>query len=69
MGTYDILRIIPVHIALEKENFVYINTDNAVLGFDRARQYYILIDETELEVCKTVCKHTNKDIHYFLAIL
>jgi len=48
-GTY-ILRIIPPHIALEQGNFIYINTDKAILCFDRNRQYYILIDEAEMEV-------------------
>jgi hypothetical protein len=57
--TYDVLRIIPLHIALEQGNFIYINTDKAILCFDTAGQYYILIDEAELEVCKTVSKGSH----------
>ena len=67
-GNLWYLRIIPLHIDLEQGNFIYINTDNAVLCFDGARQYYILMDEAELEVCKTVSKGSqvcNKDIRYF----
>jgi hypothetical protein len=64
-GTYGTLRIILLHIALEQGNFIYINTDKAVLCFDRARQYHILIDEAELEVYETVSKssHVCKQRH------
>lgn len=58
-GTYDVLRIFPLHIDLEQGNFIYINTDKAVLCFDGARQYYILVDEAELGVCKTVSKGSH----------
>lgn len=64
-GTYDILRIIPLQIALEQGYFIYTNADKAVLCFDRARQYYILIHEAELDLCKTVSKgsHVCKQRH------
>jgi hypothetical protein len=66
-GICDTLTIIPLSIALEQGNLIYMNTDKSIFCFDRATQYKFLFDESELEVCKAVNKGSHcasKDIHF-----
>ena len=71
-GTYDVLRMIPVPVALDGGRFVYVETGSDLLYFGRARQYYFLSTEQELSLCKAVSKSSfcvNNNIRYFLATL
>jgi hypothetical protein len=68
-GNYDVLRIIPVPVALVGGRFVYIDTGSELLFFERARQYYFLSTEPELCLCKVTFKdsfYVHKNIHCFL---
>lgn len=56
-GNYDVLRMIPVPVALGGGRFVYVDTGSDLLFFERARQYYFLSTERELSLCKALSKN------------
>ena len=41
-GDYDILRLIPIPIAMGSGKFVYLDTGNDLLFFDRVSQHYFM---------------------------
>jgi hypothetical protein len=57
-GNYDVLRMIPVPVALGGGRFVYVDTGSDLLFFERARQYYFLSTERELSLCKAISKNS-----------
>jgi hypothetical protein len=64
-GTFIFFRLIPLPITIEKNNFVYIETENKLLYVDQTREYYFSTDREDLRRCKTlepnkyVCKQTR----------
>ena len=56
------------HCVGARKLHIYVNTDKAVLCFDRAGQYY-MVDEAEIALCKTVNKgsHVCKQKHPLLS--
>jgi hypothetical protein len=50
-GTFDIYRLIPIPISLDRNQFLYIETNKAFLWIDQARQYYFLTDKEWGSVC------------------
>lgn len=65
IGTFKILTMIPIPVVVENNKFVYINTDESILGLDQTRQYYFMLSEEELRNCKTtvagsfICKQNH----------
>jgi hypothetical protein len=64
-GTFKTFRLMPLPIAIGKNKFIYIETENRLLHVDQTRQYYFFTDREELRRCKTVepnkyiCKQTQ----------
>jgi hypothetical protein len=50
-GTFDIYRLIPIPIALDRNQFLYIETGKPYLWIDQARQYYFLTGEEWIGSC------------------
>jgi hypothetical protein len=57
-GSFDILRVIPILIMVKQNHSVYIDVDKSVLCLDKARQYYFMLEDRELELCKTTDRNT-----------
>ena len=61
--TFTVLRMIPIPVPVNREQFLYTNVRDSVLCLDRARQYYFTLTEEELskfkvaEPCHYVCTH------------
>jgi hypothetical protein len=51
-GSFDIYRLIPIPVPLDKTKFVYIDTGKSFLWTDQARQYYFLSEKEKLTECK-----------------
>jgi hypothetical protein len=64
-GTFDIYKLIPIPISLDKRQFLYIETGKPFLWVDQARQYYFLKDEGWIGSCSLlnpksyVCKQSQ----------
>jgi hypothetical protein len=64
-GDFNIYKLIPVPVSLDRTKFMYIDTGRSLLWIDQARQYYFLSDESGMENCKTlnallhVCKQVQ----------
>ena len=52
--TFDVLRVIPLPVRVNQNNFVYIDVGDSVLCIDRAKQYYFTMTDNELAQCKTL---------------
>jgi len=51
-GTFDVYRLIPIPIALDRNQYLYIETGKSFLWIDKARQYYFLSDRGWMDTCK-----------------
>ena len=51
--TSGVFKTIAISIALENEEFLYIDREESILCLDQVRQYYFMIEEAELYHCKT----------------
>jgi hypothetical protein len=64
-GNFNIYKLIPIPVPLDRSTFLYIDTGKSFLWIDQARQYYFLSDKEELEECKMmnimlyVCKQNQ----------
>ena len=64
-GTFDIYKLIPIPISLDRNQFLYIETGKPFLWIDQARQYYFLTNEEWMNSCKVlntrsyVCKQNQ----------
>jgi hypothetical protein len=53
-GNFNIYRLIPIPVPLDKTKFLYIDTGKSFLWIDQARQYYFLSEKEVLEECKII---------------
>jgi hypothetical protein len=53
-GIFAVFRLIPLPIALDKDKFVYIETENQIMCIDQTRQYYFATTRDEINRCKSV---------------
>jgi hypothetical protein len=53
-GTFKTFRLIPIPIAIEKNKFIYLETENKLLYVDQIRQYYFSTGREELRRCKAL---------------
>jgi hypothetical protein len=64
-GTFDIYRLIPIPISLDRNQFLYTGTSKAFLWSDQAKQYYFLTEEEWTGSCNLlntrsyVCKQNQ----------
>jgi len=64
-GTFDVYKLIPIPIALDRNQYLYIETGKPFLWIDKARQYYFLSDGVWTDTCKLlnpmsyVCKQSD----------
>jgi hypothetical protein len=64
-GNFDIYRLIPIPVPLDRPKFLYIDTGKSYLWIDQGRQYYLLTDKEWVESCKMlnsrlyVCKQNQ----------
>ena len=64
-GTFDIYKLIPIPISLERNQYLYIEAGKPFLWIDQARQYYFLTDGEWMDSCKVlnarfyVCKQNQ----------
>jgi hypothetical protein len=52
--TFDVLKVIPLPVRVNQNNFVYIDIGESILCIDRAKQYYFTMKESELAQCKVM---------------
>jgi hypothetical protein len=50
-GTFDIYKLIPIPLSLDRNQFIYIETGKPFLWIDQARQYYFLTEEGWISSC------------------
>jgi hypothetical protein len=50
-GTFDVYRLIPIPISVDRDRFLYLETGKAFLWIDKARQYYFLTDREWVNSC------------------
>ena len=64
-GDFNIYRLIPIPVPLDRTKFLYISTGKSFLWIDQARQYYFLTDKEGMGNCKVlntmlhVCKQNH----------
>jgi hypothetical protein len=64
-GNFKNFKLIAIPIVLENKKFPYIDTKESMLCLDQTRQCYFMIDEADLNHCKTttsglyVCKQSH----------
>jgi hypothetical protein len=64
-GTFDIYRLILLPISLDRNQFLYVETDKPYLWIDQARQYYFLTEKEWMGSCNIlnpmlyVCKQNQ----------
>ena len=51
-GNFNIYRLIPIPVPLDRSKFLYIDTGKSFLWVDQARQYYFLTDKEWMNSCK-----------------
>jgi hypothetical protein len=51
--TFTMLRMFPIPVPVDSEHFLYIDTRDAVLCLDQAKQYYFTMTGDELLKCKS----------------
>ena len=67
-GNFNIYRLIPIPVPLDRTKFLYVDTGKSFLWIDQARQYYFMTDEGWRDSCKIlntmqyVCKQ-NQPLH------
>jgi len=49
---FGFIKLNPVSIVLENKEFLYIDTEESILCVDQIRQYYLMVDEGRMCVCK-----------------
>ena len=52
--TFNVLKMIPIPVPMNQNNFLYIYVGESILCMDRARQYYLTMKESELTLCKVI---------------
>ena len=52
--TFSVLKMIPIPVPVNQNNFLYIDVGESILCMDRARQYYFTMRESELARCKVL---------------
>jgi hypothetical protein len=64
-GNFNIYRLIPIPVPLDRTKFLYIDTGKSFLWTDQARQYYFMTDKECMDSCKIlnamncVCKQSQ----------
>jgi len=64
-GNFNIYRLIPIPVPLDRSKFLYIDTVKSFLWIDQARQYYFMTDKGWMDSCKIlnsmkyVCKQNQ----------
>ena len=51
-GNFNIYRLIPIPVPLDRTKFLYVDTGKSFLWIDQARQYYFMTDEGWKDSCK-----------------
>jgi hypothetical protein len=52
-GTFKVFRLIPLPVGIEKDKFVYLETNKELLYVDQTRQYYFATSREDLRRCKS----------------
>jgi hypothetical protein len=52
--TFSVLKMIPIPLHVNQNNFLYIDVGESVLCIHRARQYHFTLKESELAQCKVI---------------
>jgi hypothetical protein len=64
-GTFKVFRLIPLPVGVEKDKFVYLETNKELLYVDQTRQYYFATSREDLRRCKStelnsyICKQSQ----------
>ena len=64
-GKFNIYRLIPIPVPLDRSKFLYTDTGKSFLWIDQARQYYFMTDKEWMDSCKIlnamnyVCKQNQ----------
>jgi len=64
-GNFNIYRLIPIPVPLDRSKFLYIDVRKSFLWIDQARQYYFMTDKEWMDSCKIlnsmkyVCKQNQ----------